>query len=222
MSRRILIESTADGSDTLFVPSLNEHYHSVNGAIQESMHVYIESGLKQCSKEIINVLEIGFGTGLNAFLTLREANETKNIHYTGIELYPLSEQIISNLNYTKDLNPIEQDLFNRLHQTEWNREIEITSCFNLKKIQTDFSKLDFSLNTTIDLIYFDAFAPEKQKEMWSQNLFDFLYTYTNSGGILTTYCAKGVVRRMLQQAGYIVERLQGPPGKREMLRAIKY
>ena len=221
MSQNVQIESTADGSDTLYVPSIDEHYHSVNGAVQEALHVYIDAGFRQCTKNDINVLEIGFGTGLNAFLTQKEAElKGQNINYTGIELYPLSEEIIDRLNYTKNLNSGDQSVFKKLHVIGWESEVEVTNRFTLRKIQTDFSKLELTLDKEYDLIYFDAFAPEKQQEMWSQDIFDFLYKKTNIGGILTTYCAKGVVRRMLQQAGFSVERLQGPLGKREMLRAI--
>ena len=224
MEQKVQIESTADGSHTLFVPSLNEHYHSVNGAKQESEHIYINAGLLHSTKEKLNLLEIGFGTGLNAYLTLLITEQTtKHIDYTSLELYPLSIDIVKDLNYVENSDSKYKSLYLKLHESEWNCKIEITPSFYLTKIQTDFSQLDLPDNSDIlfDVIYFDAFAPEKQPEMWSQEIFNYLYSKTNKGGILTTYCAKGVVRRMLQQAGYCVERLAGPPGKREILRAMR-
>lgn len=224
MEQEVRIESTGDGSHTLFVPSLNEHYHSVNGAKQESNHIYINAGLLHSSRDNIKVLEIGFGTGLNAYLSLLiSENTTKTIDYTSFELYPLSMEIVRQLNYVEGYKTEDKEYFNQLHKCDWNQRIEITPSFSLTKIQTDFSKLHLpvDLNTTFDVIYFDAFAPEKQPDMWSQEIFDLLYSLTNQGGILTTYCAKGIVRRMLLQAGYNVERLPGPPGKREILRATK-
>lgn len=224
MEQKVEIESTADGSHTLFVPSLNEHYHSVNGARQESEHIYINAGLLHSSKEKLNVLEIGFGTGLNTYLTLQAAHlAAKHINYISLELHPLSMDVVRQLNYIEDSTEEYQNLFVKLHSCEWSQRNEITTSFYLTKIQTDFSQLHLPVNSDIrfDIIYFDAFAPEKQPEMWSQEIFNFLYNKTDVGGILTTYCAKGIVRRMLQHAGYTVERLPGPPGKREILRAVK-
>jgi tRNA U34 5-methylaminomethyl-2-thiouridine-forming methyltransferase MnmC len=209
------IEKTADGSDTLFAPLLNEHYHSIKGARTESQHVFVDMGMKQSIAVAPRILEIGFGTGLNAFLTLLAAEELhKQIHYTGIELYPLSWTTIVKLEYN------DIPWFRLLHDTVWNTEIAITSFFTLYKIKGDFTKYAFS--GTYDLIYFDAFSPEKQPDMWSRQLFEYLYCIMNPFGILTTYCAKGVIRRMLQDIGFIVERMQGPSeGKREILRARK-
>lgn len=223
MSVKPEIELTADGSHTLFVPALNEHYHSVNGAMQESTHIFIDAGLHHCDKTEISVFEVGFGTGLNAFLTLLDSRMSgKTIHYTTIEAYPLDESIIRNLNYADKYTEVEHDLFYQLHASDWNKEIPMTNQFYLTKLEGDFISFDLSsLNKPVDVIYFDAFAPEKQPDMWSQTIFDHLYSITAPNGILVTYCAKGVVRRMMQQAGYKVERLPGPPGKREMLRAIK-
>ncbi|MBD8390194.1 tRNA (5-methylaminomethyl-2-thiouridine)(34)-methyltransferase MnmD [Dysgonomonas sp. BGC7] len=222
MSVKPEIELTSDGSHTLFVPTLNEHYHSTNGAVQESVHIFINTGFQTCRKEDIKILEVGFGTGLNTFLTLLESQkESKAIHYTGIELYPLPFSIISKLNYTDSQSSENKSLFYKLHECDWNEEIQITPQFHLKKIQADLTSFDLSSIENIDIIYFDAFAPDKQPDMWTQEIFDKLYSITTWGGILVTYCAKGVVRRMMQQAGYEVERLPGPPGKREMLRAKK-
>lgn len=224
MEQEVKIESTADGSYTLFVPSLNEHYHSVNGAKQESDHIYIKAGLLHSLKDDIRVLEVGFGTGLNTYLSLQVAQNTaKRIDYTSFELYPLSMEIVGQLNYVESSKTEDKEYFTQLHACAWGEKNKITPSFYLTKIRTDFTKLDFQLlsDTTFDVIFFDAFAPDKQSEMWSQRIFDTLYSLTSKDGILTTYCAKGVVRRMLLQAGYNVERLPGPPGKREILRATK-
>ena len=217
----IQIEPTADGSRTLFVPELNEHYHSVKGALTESEHIFIRTGLRHCTRRDARVLEIGFGTGLNAFLTLLEAGKTgRHIHYTTIERYPLDDNIIKELRYPELIAPEQAGLFQELHQAEWNVPQEIIPHFTLLKIEGDFTRSVFEGD--YDVVYFDAFAPEKQPEMWSQPLFDYLYTAMNEDGILTTYCAKGSVRRMLQAAGFTVERLPGPPeGKCEILRATK-
>lgn len=217
------IKITADGSHTLFVPEMDEHYHSINGAIQESTHIFINTGLHHCVKDEMRIFEVGFGTGLNAFLTLLDSCISgKTIHYITIEAYPLPESIIKNLNYIQKHTEQEQIYFYKLHDAEWNEEIKITDHFHLTKIKADFRFFDIpSLVDLVDIIYFDAFAPEKQPEMWTQDIFNNLYKITSPDGILVTYCAKGIVRRMMQQAGYKVERLPGPPGKREMLRAKK-
>ena len=216
-----IIERTADGSATLFVPSLNEHYHSVKGAETESQHIFVNMGLKASHALQPRVLEIGFGTGLNALLTLKAAEkEKRTVHYTGIERYPLTWEIINELGYVTPQTP-EAGYFEHIHRTTWEEENFITPHFQLKKVEVDLHQWSASANS-FDLIYFDAFAPEKQPDMWTQVLFDYLYTLLDEGGILTTYCAKGVVRRMLQTAGFLVERLPGPPGgKREILRGTK-
>lgn len=214
------IQLTADGSHTLFVPSLDEHYHSVNGAITESVHIFIRSGLHHSHVKNPRILEIGFGTGLNAFLTLLETERlNKTVEYTTLELYPIEVEKIRLLNYPEKVSPGRAEDYYRLHEVTWNENHRLTSCFSLYKIQADFTSYIFC--GKYDIIYFDAFAPDKQPEMWSQSLFDRLFACMNEGGILTTYCAKGVVRRILQTAGFQVERLPGPPGKREILRATK-
>jgi tRNA U34 5-methylaminomethyl-2-thiouridine-forming methyltransferase MnmC len=215
------LEQTADGSYTLYVPELDEHYHSVKGALTESQHIFIDMGLKHSTATAPHILEIGFGTGLNCVLTLLEAKESqRHIHYTGIERYPLNEEIIRKLNYPSIIGKeCEEDYF-AIHQAPWEEDVCLSPWFTLHKMEGDFTH--YSFEQKYDIIYFDAFAPEKQPEMWEQSLFDNLYQVLNEGGILTTYCAKGVVRRMLQTAGFKVERLPGPPGgKREILRATK-
>ena len=239
-----IIERTDDGSATLFVPELNEHYHSTKGARTESQHIFIDMGLKASPAATPRVLEIGFGTGLNAWLTLEEAERSRrNIHYTGLELYPLDWQTVEQLGYIssdeqltihrkqtttdEQFTPNEEkqqsaiELFKQLHTSPWEKDVQLTPHFTLRKIETDVNMWRVE-NSPFNLVYFDAFAPEKQPEMWSQELFNRLYVLLDRDGILTTYCAKGVVRRMLQTAGFTVERLPGPPGgKREILRARK-
>lgn len=216
--------TTEDGSHSLYVPHLNEHYHSTHGAIQESRHVYIDTGLNACKLEKINVLEIGFGTGLNTFLTLMESEKTnKVVKYTSLELYPLAIESAKQLNYAEQLTDKKRvTQFLDLHKTPWGKEVDITPNFSLRKIETDISNPN-NLDTTVhyDVIYFDAFAPEKQPEMWTQQIFDKLFSLSNKNAIITTYCAKGVVRRMIESSGYKMERLPGPPGKREILRGRK-
>ena len=214
------LKLTEDGSHTLFVPGIDECYHSTHGAIQESRHIFMEAGLKQCLKPEINVLEIGFGTGLNAFLTLLESERSgTQIQYTSLELYPVEVEKALQLNYPEEIAPEKRQLFELLHTSPWNKETKISSNFLLKKIEVDFTKFVFEGN--FDVVFFDAFSPEKQPEMWSRELFSTIYAHCNRGAILTTYCAKGIVRRAMQEAGFTVERLQGPPGKREILRGLK-
>lgn len=215
------LEQTADGSYTLYVPELDEHYHSVKGALTESQHIFIDMGLKHSSVPAPRILEIGLGTGLNCFLTLLNAEESRRtIHYTGIERYPLDMEIIDRLDYPKLIGKGHEADYRAIHEAPWEEDATLSPWFTLHKIEGDFTRYAFEKG--YDIIYFDAFAPEKQPEMWEQSLFDKLYQVLNDGGILTTYCAKGVVRRMLQAAGFVVERLPGPPGgKREILRATK-
>jgi tRNA U34 5-methylaminomethyl-2-thiouridine-forming methyltransferase MnmC len=208
------LEQTADGSHTLFVPSLDEHYHSTNGALQESRHVYIEAGLNRCTRPEIRVLEMGFGTGVNALLTALEADRRQvSVHYTALEKFPLPKSLTEKLNYAD----LDADLFRRLHAAAWERPERLTPYFTLQKIQTDFN--DYAYPGPYDVVYYDAFAPDKQAEVWSPAIFERIRAAMNPGGILTTYCAKGSIRRRMQQAGFQVERIPGPPGKREMLRA---
>lgn len=214
------LQLTADGSHTLFLPGMDEHYHSVNGAVQESRHIFIDAGMKEAVKDELQVLEIGFGTGLNAFLTLLEAETSgKRVIYHTVELYPLQPELVRALNYPAVICPEKESLFYALHESPWDQPVEIIPYFTLYKIEGDSNTC--RLPEAADLIYFDAFAPDKQPGMWHQEIFNKLYSHTAENGILTTYCAKGVVRRMMQEAGYTVERIPGPPGKREMLRARK-
>ncbi len=218
MQLEIAIQTTADGSSTLYRPDMDEHYHSTNGSVTEAMHVYIATGLHACTKTPRSVLEIGFGTGLNAILTYLEAEKSQlPTHYTTCELYPLPLDTIQQLNF--GLNEKASKVLQELHSCTWNTDYKVSPFFTLHKRQTDLTQLNIEGN--YDVIYFDAFGPDKQPEMWTEAIFQHLYKITNPGGILVTYCAKGAVRRLLQSVGYTTERLPGPPGKREMLRATK-
>lgn len=215
------LQLTADGSQTLFVPSLDEHYHSVKGALTESVHIFLHMGLQESKALEPRVLEVGFGTGLNAILTLQDSLLTgRKVHYTTLERYPLALDLVRQLDYPALLPPEAAAYYLKLHEAAWNEWVSLTPQFRLRKVETDFTRQTY--RERYDVIYFDAFAPEKQPEMWSQEIFCRLYDCLDEGGILVTYCAKGVVRRMLQAAGFTVERLPGPPGgKREILRARK-
>lgn len=214
----LLLRRTDDGSHTLYVPAIDETYHSVYGAINESHHVFIEAGLSLIQKEEITVLEIGFGTGLNAFLTALYATQYgKKIQFTSIEKYPLNEQVWQGLNYGEELG--NTPLFKAIHMSKWEQKVLINPHFTIYKLDDELENL--SLYDQYDCIFFDAFSPEKQPELWTEDIFYKMYNYTAVGGLLTTYCAKGAVRRAMQTVGYKVERIPGPVGKREMLRAIK-
>ncbi len=212
---------TKDGSHSIYVQSLDEHYHSVHGAITESQHVFIEAGLKQFKNRHIRILEMGFGTGLNALLTLAETNKSNiSIYYTGIEKYPLESTIIESLNYESIIDPTWKGMLKLIHDSPWQQEVLIKPEFILKKLQCDMHEME--LADEFDLVYFDAFAPEKQPELWTEDLFRQIFLSMRSHSILTTYSSKGTVRRNLKAAGFRVEKIPGPPGKREMTRAYKY
>ncbi|MBP9705949.1 MAG: tRNA (5-methylaminomethyl-2-thiouridine)(34)-methyltransferase MnmD [Chitinophagales bacterium] len=214
---------TADGSHTLYLKDLDENYHSLHGAITESLHVFIHAGLQQFlnTKSTIHILEIGFGTGLNALLSCLFAEEnTLQIHYTTLEPSPLDITLIQTLNYSQQLrNDASENLFHAMHSAPFEKEITITENFILNKQQITLES--FQSTNHYDLVYFDAFGPRVQPEIWSLNNFQKLFHLMKPNGILVTYCAKGEVRRTMQAAGFSVERLPGPPGKREMLRALK-
>lgn len=219
-SPQVKLKFSNDGSSTLYRPDLDEHYHSIHGAVQEALHVFIKAGLQHLSQSTINVLEVGFGTGLNTYLTIACLPENVQCYYHTVEKYPIDEAVACKMNFFLH-HPIThgQELFKKLHQQEWGVEQKVTPNFSLLKINEDL--LRFTSKTAYNLIYFDAFAPDKQPELWTPKVFQTLFKHTAPGGLLTTYSAKGDVRRVLTSVGYEVERLQGPPGKREMLRAHK-
>lgn len=221
MQRKIVI--TSDGSHSIFIPEMDEHYHSTHGAIQEAQHVFLKSGLHPKMKEgnPIHILEVGLGTGLNLFLTWLEVQESQHpIHYCGLEAFPVSLEMATQLNYVEQLTgESTHPIFNLIHTSTWEKQVELADHFTLTKREVKLQ--EFTTDEGFDLVYFDAFGPQAQSEMWAAELFEKLYNCMNPNGILVTYCAKGQVRRDMQSVGFEVERLPGPPGKREMLRAIK-
>ena len=215
---------TADGSSSLFIPELDEHYHSTHGAIQESNHVFIDAGLNLFlnHKKPIHILEMGFGTGLNALLScLNTTAENTLLYYTSIEKYPVQASLIQQLNYDDliDNKTENKNIFQKIHQCEWESFQNITPYFYLKKCKID--AVDIEWKNTFDIIYFDAFAPSVQPELWTAFIFKKMYDALKEQGILVTYCAKGVVKRTMKEVGFLVETIPGPPGKREMTRATK-
>ena len=212
---------TSDSSTTLFNEELGEHYHSIHGAKNESLHVFIEAGLMRLQHlPLIRVFEVGMGTGLNAFLTAEYAiNNQQKIHYTAIEKYPVSMDCATKLDFGWGANNVLKQLFMDIHLSNWGKTTTLDDFFQLTKCEADLHTCE--MDGAFDLIYFDAFSPEKQPDMWDISIFAKLFSAMNNNGILTTYCAKGEVRRTLQQAGFFVERIPGPTGKREMLRATK-
>ena len=214
---------TADGSFTIHLPDWDEQYHSKHGAIKESKHVFIKTGLHHFCElhdvEALAILEIGFGTGLNALLTSQEAEILKrSILYDGVEAYPISLQQVQGLNYPEMLG-ITETFFLKLHSVCWEAPQKISPSFTLHKKQKLFK--DITAIGAYHLIYFDAFGARVQPELWTQEVFKTMYTALKQNGVLVTYAAKGSVRRAMQAVGFLVERLPGPPGKREMLRATK-
>lgn len=219
---KVEIKVTQDGSHTLYLESIDEHYHSTFGAVQESQHVFIKAGFDLCISSETRVLEIGFGTGLNCYLTLIESMSlNKTVHYHSVENNPLPDEIWQKLNFGAHFPAIAPELFSSLHRAAWNCEVGILPRFFLHKIEANLLQMDFKDLPTFDLVYFDAFSPEKQPELWEQIVFEKISSKMKQEGILVTYCAKGNVRRMLQSIGFQVERIPGPPGKREMMRARK-
>lgn len=215
------IIETADGSHSLYHAKLHETYHSTHGARRESEHVFLRNGLDAVNRteRIITILEVGFGTGLNAWLTALEApKHNLQIQYTALEPLPLQEDIYLQLNFHEG-DPQQQALLIALHQSEWQRTIKISDNMFITKLTDKIQ--NYHTDEKFDLIYYDAFGPPAQPEMWTPQIFTSLYNMMHSNGIFVTYCAKGQVRRDLQESGFVVERLAGPPGKREMLRARK-
>lgn len=209
-----------DGSHTLKIPALKEHYHSHRGALRESEHVFLKMGLDQFPLESsLHILEVGFGTGLNALLTALRMGK-KSVHYTTLEPYPVQGKFIEALNYTKvvpETNATE--VFASIHDAECGGGCPIIDGFTIQKLQCKLE--NFIAEQPLDLVYYDAFAPHAQPELWEPIIWQRLFAMMKDGGILVTYCAKGQVRRDMQGAGFTVERLAGPPGKREMIRATK-
>ncbi len=225
MKREII--KTGDGSVTIFLPEWNEHYHSRHGAIQEALHVFIKSGFehftRNTSRKNFSILEIGFGTGLNALVSFFAARaKGVVVEYTGVEAYPVVSEELECLNYPASFEGEEKlagEIFNRIHSSNWGEKGKISEEFLLTKQQKFFNEIDEV--ESFDLVFFDAFGPRVQPELWTEEIFEKMYKALRAGGVLVTYSAKGSVRRAMQAVGFEVERIPGPPGKREMLRASK-
>ena len=219
MKREIF--QTLDGSTTIHLPDWNESYHSKHGAIQEAYHVFIQNGLLTFNNQPISILEIGFGTGLNAFITYIESKKSnQKIDYYGVEAYPISANEILQMNFVSELNAAaESEVFKRMHECDWEIINQISPLFSLTKRKQFFEQIDDE--DKFDLIYFDAFVYRVQPDLWSTEIFRKMYKSLKSKGSLVTYAARGVVKRSLIEVGFKVEKLPGPPGKREMFRATK-
>jgi len=215
MERKIML--TGDGSPTVAIPEMGVTYHSRHGALQESRHVFIEAGLHFMLQQVegsLSILEMGFGTGLNALLTAAEAAaHGRSIHYTALEALPLSREEYSGLEFP------DRETLATLHDAAWDAAVLINPHFTLYKLQTRLE--DFRPSAFYDLVYFDAFAPSAQPQLWTTEIFEKLFACMQKGGVLVTYCSKGDVRRSMASAGFTVTKLTGPPGKREMVRALK-
>lgn len=219
MKREII--RTSDGSTTIHLPDWDESYHSKHGAIQEAQHVFIKNGFSLFKGKPVSILEIGFGTGLNAFITFLEAQKTNQpINYVGVEAYPVSAEEVLLMNYVNELGAENQsDIFARMHDSHWEQEIAVSENFTLTKRKQFFDQIDDV--EKFDLIYFDAFGYRVQPELWRTEIFQKMYNALRPNSILVTYAARGVVKRSMIEVGFTVEKLAGPPGKREMFRATK-
>ena len=219
------IRTTSDGSKTLYINDLNENYHSHHGALQEAKHVFIDNGYNLVYDCEINILELGLGTGLNVLVTIDEFMKTdKNhiVHYFTIEKYPVNEQEVKELDYASIFEKPEMVQINqRIHSCNWNETIEIVPNFFLTKYHCDFFELDRIEIPKINLVYFDCFGARVQPDLWDKPLFKMVANKMKVGGLLTTYSSKGSVRRILKELDFNVEKKAGPPGKREMINAIK-
>ncbi|MFV5697910.1 tRNA (5-methylaminomethyl-2-thiouridine)(34)-methyltransferase MnmD [Flavobacterium sp. ZT3R17] len=219
MKREII--QTLDGSTTIHLQEWDECYHSKHGAIQEAQHVFIKNGLSLFQNKQISILEIGFGTGLNAFITFLEASKmNQSIDYVGVEAYPISAEEVVSMNYVDELNASnERPVFKKMHESNWEEKIVLRDDFTLTKRKQFFEEIDDF--EKFDLIYFDAFGYRVQPELWSTAIFKKMYNALKPNSVLVTYAARGVVKRSMIEVGFTVEKLAGPPGKREMFRAKK-
>lgn len=224
MQRELII--TKDGSTTFYIPELNENYHSTNGAILEAQHVFLKYGihlfLEKFDKKNLNILEIGFGTGLNAWLTWLEAEKLNiKVNYVGVEAFPIAADELTMLNYAKILNDEgNSSKFEKLHEIQWNEEQQLDKQFSLLKLEQFFETIDFK--NQFDIIYFDAFGFEVQPDLWSVSMFQKMFDSLKVKGLLTTYACRTVIKKNLQEVGFITQKLPGAPGKREMLVGFKF
>lgn len=219
--KRKVIE-TSDGSKTLFIPEMNEQYHSVNGALTESDYVFLEKGYRNHPSISLSIFEVGFGTGLNALLTAIEAEKSKrHTHFSSIEKYPITKDELNALDYGTLLSGEAVEIFKKLHSAQWDTNVRISEYFSLVKIKGDLKSMAIKTNDGYDIVYFDAFGPDKQPDMWDATILSKIYEACSPGAIFVTYSAKGEIRRRLESCGFKMERLPGPPGKRQMLRGAK-
>ena len=219
MKREIII--TDDGSTTIRIPDWDENYHSTHGAIQEAKHVFIKNGLNLFQKQdSISILEIGFGTGLNAFITFLETLNKEKVNYVGVEAYPISTEEIAQMNYVTELQATQyQAVFDKMHSCDWESQQKITDNFTLTKRKQFFQ--DIEDKEQYDLIYFDAFGFPLQPELWSEAIFKKMYDALLPKGTLVTYACRSSIKNAMLTVGFSIEKLPGAPGKREMLRATK-
>ena len=223
MKREIII--TDDGSHSIFVEELRETFHSERGSIQESEHTFIKEGLDYALNTFglneLKIFEVGLGTGLNALLTMLRCNKVKvPISYHGIDAFPLEPAIYNHLNYEKLINGLPPGVLNSLHELSWNEAHRMSDCFELTKVKGDL--VTYDLVDSFDVVYFDAFAPSVQPELWSPKIFEKVYRAMAHHGVLVTYSAAGAPRRAMQKAGFWIEEIRGAIGKREMTRAVKF
>jgi tRNA U34 5-methylaminomethyl-2-thiouridine-forming methyltransferase MnmC len=221
VNKNIEIRITSDGSKTIYLPDIDENYHSFHGAIQEAKHVFIRNGLSEFKeRKSVSVFEMGFGTGLNALLTAIWSDENRiHVDYEGVEAYPISPDICFQLEYSESLNCDKENDYQKMILAEWNQTIELSDYFKIKK--NDSRIESWISNRKFDLIYFDAFGPRAQNEVWEMNILEKMFDILLPGGTLVTYCAQGQFKRNLKALGFELESLPGPPGKREMIRARK-
>jgi len=216
------IIKTSDGSQTIYLPEIDEQYHSVKGAVTESEYVYIDKGFLFFQGENPKVFEVGFGTGLNCLLTALQAEQYKrSTRYISIEKFPLEKNVTDCLDYGRLISDDAQNIFEKIHKCLWNNEVQISEYFRLLKIEGDLLNHNLTNIENCNIIYFDAFGPDKQPEMWTPLIFNKIAMLTSAGGVFVTYSAKGDVRRQLKASGFDMKRIPGPPGKFHMLRGIK-
>ena len=228
MQREII--STKDGSSSIRLTDSGESYHSIYGAIAESRHIFIRNGLLSLlstihKKRVIRILEVGLGTGLNLLLTAAEIIDRKDIdlHYTAIELFPVTSQELKAINYTEIINnPRLSDLFAEAHSSQWGIDIELLQNLSLKKLNIDIASIPESeyIGIDLDLVYFDAFSPNIQPELWSRQIFSAIRNKMSEDGVLVTYSSRGSVKTALREAGFTISRLKGPEGKRHIIRGV--
>ena len=215
------VQLTEDGSSTIYIPEMDETYHSSHGAIQEARHVFLKHGIESLDEGDLRIFEMGFGTGLNALLTLQSSNRlNKKVAYHSIEAYPVELELIERMNYVDEIDASYTEDFKLMHTCDWNEDVQLAEQFVLHKIHAKIEEYAMP-EAFYDLIFFDAFGPRAQEKMWTIEILHKMYDGLVKGGVLVTYCAQGQFKRNLKTLGFEIEALPGPPGKREMTRAIK-